>query len=252
MILTARYNRAHRQVADAATRPCHALPTPPGRQFRDDAGVRPPDPVGGAVRARVPGQDLRDRVRRRSRRRRGVPGRHPRPQPAAQPRHPAGRRARLPAAGRGDPGGAGHPEPLRARRAHHRRRRDGLRARGGGPGARADRGAAVARPRQFADGRRAQPRVERQLPDREADGRGRRRRHGAVRRSAPHRHRGDPAAPRRRRHRAHLADRLFADRRDLQPDGRGSRHPGRGPPRGDEAHLPDGHRRRAQRPAAAR
>jgi protein-tyrosine-phosphatase len=29
---------------------------------------------------------------------------------------------------------------------------------------------AVARPRELADGRRAQPRVERQLPDREADG----------------------------------------------------------------------------------
>ena len=124
--------------------------------------------------------------------------------------------------------GAGHPEPLRARRARHRRRRDGLRARSRRPGARAHRGAAVARPRQLADGRRAQPRVERQLPDGEADGRRRRRRHAADRRSAPHRHRGDPAAARRRRHRADLADRLFADRRDLQPDGRGSRDAGRG------------------------
>ena len=45
----------------------------------------------------------------------------------------------------------------------------------------------------------------------------RRHRHAADRRSAPHRHRGDPAAARRRRHRADLADRLFADGRDLQP-----------------------------------
>ncbi len=145
----------------------------------------------------------------------------------------------------------GIPEPLRARRAGHRRRRDGLRARGCGPGARAHRGAALARPRQLADGRRAQPRVERQLPHRQADGRGRRRRHAADRRGPAHRLRGDPAAPGRRRHRADLADRLFAHRRDLQPDRRGSGNAGRGAAGGGQAHLPHGRRRRAQRPAPA-
>ena len=208
------------------------------------------DARGGALCARVPRQDVRHRVRRRSRRRRGVPGRHPRSQPAAQPGHPAGRRAWLPPAGRGDPRAAGHREPLRARRARHRSRRDGLRARGRGPGARAHRGAAVAGACQFADGRRAQSRVERQLPHRQADGHRRRRGHAADRRSAPHRHRGDPAAAGRRRHRADLADRLFAHRRDLQPDRRGSRDAGRRAAGGDQAHLPDGRRRRAQRPAA--
>ena len=156
-----------------------------------------------------------------------VPRRRPRPEPAAQPRHPPRRRARLPAAGRGDPRGAGLREPLRARRARDRRRCDGLRARGRRPGARAHRGDAVARPRELADGRRAQPRLVRQLHHRQADGRRRRRRHAAHRRGAPRRHRGDPAAARRRRHRADLADRLFADRRDLQPHRRGSRDAGR-------------------------
>ena len=243
------YNRAAR----ARPRP---MPMPPtrrhaARELRDDARVRALDPRSRTLRPCVPRQDVRHRVRRRGGRRRQVPRHRSRSQPAAQPRHQAGRRPWLPPAGRGDPEGAGHPEPLRARRARHRHRRDGLRARGRGPGARADRGAAVARARELADGRRAQPRVERQLPDGEADGRGRRHRHAALRRSAPDRHRGDPAAARRRRHRAYLADRLLAHRRDLQPDRRGSRDAGRRADERRQADLPDGHRRRAQQPAAA-
>ena len=100
-----------------------------------------------------------------------------------------------------------------------------------GPGARAHRGPAVARPRQLADGGLAQPRVLGQLHHREAAGRGRRRGHAAHRRGAPRGHRGDPAAPGRRRHRADLAHRLLAHRRDLQPDRRGGRDAGGGPAR---------------------
>ena len=202
------------------------------RELSDDARVRAPDPLGGAVRACVSRPHLRDRLRRRSGRRRAVSGRDPRPQPAAQPRHPADRRAWLPPAGRKHPRRAGHSEPLCARRADHRPRCDGLRARGRGAGARAHRGAALARARQLADGRRPQSRVQRQLPDGQADGRGRRRRHAVDRRSPAHRHRGHPAAPGRRRHRADLAHRVLADGRDLQPDRRGSRHAGRGAPGG--------------------
>ena len=146
---------------------------------------------------------------------------------------------------------AGHREPLRLRPAGHRRRDDGLRARGRRPGAQPHRGAALARHRELADGGRAHPRVVGQLHHREADGRRRRRRHAADRRGAARRHRRDPPAPRRRRHRADLAARLLAHRRDLQPRAGGSRDPGRGPPRRAQARVPDGDRRRAQRPPAA-
>ena len=223
------YNRAH------SLRDAHAHPSvrrPARRELRDDALVRASHPLGRALRPRVPRQDVRHRLRRRGGGRRRVPGRDPRSQPAAQPRHPPRRGARLSPADRGHPRRAAHPEPLRQRRARDRHGCDGLRARSRGPGARAHRGAALARPRQLADGGRAQPRVDGQLPHRQADGRRRRHGHAALRRGAPRRHRGDPAAPGRRRHRADLADRLFAHGRDLQPHRRGSRHAGRGAPRG--------------------
>ena len=169
-----RYNRAHsrsRPLSAACPARCRRPERRPAANSATMRAFVQLDPLGGAVRARVPRQDVRHRVRRRGRRRRQVPRHHPRPEPAAQPRHPPRRRARLPAAGRGD------PRSSRASRAATRTAcasptpSDGLRARSRGPGARAHRGAAVARPRQLADGRRAQPRVDRQLHHRQADGR---------------------------------------------------------------------------------
>ena len=230
---------------------CRPTRTPTARAFRDHAGLRPVDPLGGAVHTRVPRQDLRDRLRRRGRRRRHVSRHHSRPQPAAQPRRPPRRRPRLAPPDRGHSRAAGHREPLRVRPAHHRHRDHGLRARSQRPGALAHRGAALARDRQFADGRGAHPRFLRQFHHGQAVGRARRHRHAADRRSPPRGYRRHPPAPGRRRHRADLAARLFAHRRDLQPGAGGGRDPGRGPALRAQARLSHGDRRRAQRPAPA-
>ena len=190
----------------------------PHRPFRDHARVRAVDPLGGAVHPRLSRQDVRHRVRRRGRRRRHVSRHHPRPQSAAQPRHPARRRARIAPADRGDPRAAetsrattrtacASPTPRRwtacskppARCAAASRRC----CRSASPTRRWPARASASSSGNFIT---AKPIGVR-----------RRRRHAADRRGAPHRHGGDPAAPRRRRHRADLAARLFAHRRDLQP-----------------------------------
>ena len=188
-IIRARSRRAARRrgaLSDAAESHRRAA-----RPFRDHARVRPVDPFGGAVHPRVSRQDVRHRVRRRGRRGRHVSRHHPRPEPAAQPRRAPRRRARIAAADRGDSRAAGHREPLRVRPADHRRRDDGLRARGRRAGALAHRGAALARHRELADGGRAHPRFDRQFHHGQAARRARRHRHAAHGRGAPRGHRGD-------------------------------------------------------------
>ncbi len=155
------------------------------------------------------------------------------------------------AADRSHPQAAEHPQHVQPRTARDRRRDAGLRARGNRPCAQPHRGAALARRRQLADGRRAHSRRRRQLPDGEADRRARRRRHAMDRRSPPRRRVGDSAAARRRRHRAGFAARILAYRGDLQPRAGRGRHPGRRPPVGAQADLPDGNRWRSQRPPPA-
>ncbi len=141
------------------------------------------------VHPRAARQDDRHRLRWRGRRRRDLPRHRARPQPVAQPRHAPGRGARRAPADRGDTEAAEHRQSLPQGAARHRRGDDGLRARGDGSRAQPHRGAAVARARQFADGRRAHPRRRRQLHHRQADRHRRRHRHGIHRRGSPRRHR---------------------------------------------------------------
>ena len=116
--VTGGYNRAHAPPPVPVHDRCPARPdATPAAQFRDDAGVRPVDPRGRAVRARVSRQDLRHRLRRRGRRRRRRSSASSTTSTCCTAS--ASRLvvvARLPAADRGDPRAAGHREPLRARR----------------------------------------------------------------------------------------------------------------------------------------
>ena len=223
----------------------------PRSELGDDTGVRAMDPLGRAVHPRVSRQDLRHRFRRRGRRRRNLPRHRPRPQPAAQPGHPPGRRARIAAADRSDPQAAEHPQPynrgLRVTDAetldcvlegtgHARSRIEALLSLGVANSPMAGARIRVvggnfltAKPIGVLDG------VDMQWT-------------GEVRRVDVV---GDSPAARRRRHRAGFAARILAHRGDLQPGAGRGRDPGRRPPFGAQADLPDGNRRRAQRPPPA-